>query len=138
MGVPRISAELERELRAASRTISKEKGEILFRAGTPARGAFLVKAGRVRLQLDGSPGIYPGRTLGAGSLIGLPATVSGEPYSLTAVVLQNCELGFVSRQKLLRLLRSNTLAAMNILQMLSEEIYQMRKAARRAEPGLRQ
>ena len=66
--------------------------------------------------------------------MGLPATVSGEPYSLTAEAAQDCELDFISRKGLLDLLRRNTTAALQILQILSEEIYQMRNAAKLAKP----
>jgi len=67
-------------------------------------------------------------------MVGLPATVSGEPYSLTAEVVQDCALDFIPRKELLALLRRNTTAALQILQILSEEIYQMRNAAKLAVP----
>ena len=139
-GMPgtKLSAELSKELRASSRSLKKKKGAVLFRAGTRARGAFLVRAGRLKLQLQGAAGLYPTRTLGPGSVIGLPATVSGEPYSLTAEATQDCELDFISRKELLALLRRNTTAAMQILQILSEEIYQMRNAAKLALPTRRE
>lgn len=88
----------------------------------------------MRLQLEGAGGLYPTRTLGPGSLVGLPATVSGEPYSLTAEAAQDCALDFIARKDLLALLQHNTTAALQILQILSEEIYQMRNTARKALP----
>ncbi len=130
----KISPELNKALRTASKPIEKKKGAVLFRAGSPARGAFLVRSGKVKLQLEGAGGLYPTRTLGPGAVVGLPATVSGEPYSLTAEVAQDCELDFISRKQLLRLLQQNTTAALNILQILSEEIYQMRNTAKKALP----
>ena len=93
-----------------------------------------MKSGKVRLQLEGAGGLYPTRTLGPRSVIGLPATVSGEPYSLTAEAVQDCELDFISRKNLLALLQHNTTAALQILQILSEEIYQMRNTAKKALP----
>ncbi len=128
----KISPELNKALQTAAKTIKKKKGSLLFCAGTPARGAFLVKTGKVRLQLEGAGGLYPTRTLGPGAIVGLPATVSGEPYSLTAEAVQDCELDFISRKQLLALLQENTTAALQILQILSEEIYEMRNTARQA------
>ena len=106
----------------------KAKGSILFRAGQPVRGAFLVRSGRVRMSLDHST-LCPGRTVGSGSILGLPATFSGEPYSLTAQVQTDCKLDFVRRARLLRLLRNNPELGFQIVRLLSEEIFQMRKAA---------
>lgn len=65
-------------------------------------------------------------------IVGLPATVSGEPYSLTAEAVQHRELDFISRKQLLALLQENTTAALQILQILSEEIYHLRSTARQA------
>ena len=93
-----------------------------------------MKSGKVQLQLEGAGVLYPTRTLGPGSVVGLPAAVSGEPYSLTAEAVQDCELDFISRKDLLALLQHNTTAALQILQILSEEIYQMRNTARNALP----
>ncbi len=134
----KLSAELSKELRAASRSLTKKKGAVLFRAGGHARGAFLVRTGRLKLHLKGAAGLYPPRTLGPGALVGLPATVSGEPYSLTAEAVQDCELDFISRKELLALLQRNTTAALQILQILSEEIYQMRNTAKLALPIARE
>lgn len=130
----KIPPELNKALRTASKPVKKKKGDVLFRAGSQARGAFVVKSGKVQLELQGAGGLYPTRTLGPGAIIGLPATVSGEPYSLTAEAMQDCELEFISRKELLALLQHNPTAALQILRILSEEIYQMRNTARKALP----
>ncbi len=130
----KLSPELNKALRAASKPIQKKEGDLLFCAGAQARGAFVVKSGKVRLQLEGAGGLYPTRVLGPGTIVGLPATVSGEPYSLTAEAAEDCELDFISRKDLLALLQQNTTAALQILQILSEEIYQMRNTAKKALP----
>jgi CRP-like cAMP-binding protein len=130
----KLSPELNKALRTASKPLNRKRGDLLFRAGEQARGAFVVRSGKVRLQLEGAGGLYPTRTLGPGSVVGLPATVSGEPYSLTAEAVQDCVLDFISRKDLLALLQHNSTAALQILQILSEEIYQMRNTARKALP----
>lgn len=78
------------------------------------------------MTLDHSP-LYPARSLGAGTIIGLPATFSGEPYSLSAKVERDCRLDFIPRARLLELLRLNPKLGFQIVRMLSEEIFQMRK-----------
>src|SRR5512140_3414568 len=134
----KISPELLKELRAASKPVKKKDGALLFQAGTPARGVYLVRKGRIQLHLEGAGALYPTRILGAGAILGLPATVSGETYSLTAVTLAECELDFISRRELLALLQRNTTAALQILRILSEEIYQMRNTAKKAYPTQQQ
>lgn len=104
---------------------------MLLRAGEPGRGAFLIKSGLVNMTLAANPKLYPSRRLGAGKVIGLPASFSGEPYSLTAECATNCRLYFIPRESLLELLRHDPAAGFQIVRILSEEIFQMRKSAGR-------
>ena len=128
----KLPLEVSRELKAVSRLVTKNKGALLFRRGAPSRGAYLIRRGQVELSLEGGGTLYPTRLLGPGSIVGLPASFSGEPYSLTAIAVKNCELEFISRSQLLKLLRENTTVALQLLQILSEEIAQMRQAANAA------
>ena len=66
--------------------------------------------------------------MGPGSLLGLPATLNGRPYSLTATVAEDCKLVFVRREAVLRLLRQNTFVCFQALQILGSEISDMRRA----------
>lgn len=128
VGRTRLSPELYSTLQNVATPIFKAKDTILFQAGQAADGAFLVRSGRVRMSLDQSP-LYPTRSMGPGHVIGLPATFSGEPYSLTAKAERNCHLDFIPRDKLLDLLRCNPEVGFQVVRILSEEIFQMRKAA---------
>ena len=127
MSNTRLSSELYKQLRSAGTPIAQPKGRVLFHSGDPVRGAFLIRRGRVRMKL-GHSACYPARVLGSGNIIGLPATFSGEPYSLTAEAESNCNLDFIPRAKLLELLRHKPKAGFRIVRILSEEIFQMRKA----------
>ena len=122
-----LSLEVRRQLQAIATPLLKDKGTVLFRLGQPSRGAFLIRSGQVQLSLDTVSGLYPARTVGSGFIVGLPATFSGEPYSLTAEAKSRCRLEFISRRKLLRLLRQNPEAGFQILRLLSEEIFHIRK-----------
>jgi CRP-like cAMP-binding protein len=97
----KVSRQLRKQLGAIATPVRKQRGAILFRAGQPGRGAFLIRTGQVRLTLDGNSSLYPARTLGSGAVVGLPATFSGEPYSLTAEVVRDCRLDFVPRLRLM-------------------------------------
>jgi len=107
--------------------VLKDKGTVLFQMGQPCRGAFLIQSGQVQLSMDTASSLYPARTVGSGFVVGLPATFSGEPYSLTAEAKTRCRLEFIPRQKLLSLLHQNPDAGFQILRLLSEEIFHIRK-----------
>jgi CRP-like cAMP-binding protein len=125
----KLPPELQEQLRGVGTPVAKERGAVLFRAGQAPRGAFVLRTGQLRLTLSSTSELYPARTVGPGSVVGLPATFSGEPYSLTAEATQDCTLDFVPRRKLLELLRSNPAVGFQIVRILSEEIFQMRKSA---------
>jgi CRP-like cAMP-binding protein len=127
---PKISSQLRKQLSAIATPIHKAKGELLFRSGEAGKGAFLIRAGQVRLTLAAGPRCYPSRLLGVGAVVGLPATFSGEPYSLTAEAAKDCRLDFIPRSKLLKLLQNNPLVGFQVVRILSEEIFQMRRTAK--------
>ena len=127
----RLSPEVCKQIQAVATHLRKERGTILFREGKACRGAFLIRSGQVRLTLDAAGRSYPARTVGSGFVIGLPATLSGEPYSLSAEVKNTCRLDFISRRKLLSLLSRSPEAGFQVVKMLSEEIYVIRNAAKR-------
>jgi len=97
------------------------QGAILFLEGQPARGAYIVCAGRVKLSTtsrDGKTLIL--RIAQAGEVLGLHATVSGTPYELTAETLQPCQLDFIKRDDFLRFLQNHADACLNAAQHLSQ------------------
>ena len=118
--------ELRSHLEAIATEVSKARGTALFRRGDEVSGVFLVRSGKIKLGLGCDESLYPSRILGEGALVGLPATMSGEPYSLTAEVLEDSRLGFVSREAVLDLLGKNSKLSFQVMQLLSEEISGMR------------
>ncbi|HTR48783.1 MAG TPA: Crp/Fnr family transcriptional regulator [Verrucomicrobiae bacterium] len=79
---------------------------VLFVEGQTPRGVYMLCKGRVKLTMNS----VDGRTLivricEPGEVMGLQATVSGEPYELTAEALQPCQVNFVRRDDFLKLLR---------------------------------
>ncbi|MGE5110500.1 MAG: Crp/Fnr family transcriptional regulator [Acidobacteriaceae bacterium] len=129
-----LSVKARRQLKTVATPVLKDKGTVLFRLGQPCRGAFVIRSGQVQLSLDDASSLYPDRTVGSGFIVGLPATLSGEPYSLTAKVKSKCRLEFISRPKLLRLLHQNPDAGLQILRLLSEEVFHIRKIVKNGAP----
>ncbi len=122
------SPELKRELEQLASTVTKPRGAILFNRGDEAGGVFLIRKGKVSLGLDYESAIYCPRILSSGAILGLPGTVSGNPYSLTATVVENAELAFVTRDSVLSCLRDNVMLCFQVMEMLSGEICNVRSA----------
>jgi CRP/FNR family transcriptional regulator, cyclic AMP receptor protein len=97
------------------------QGAILFLEGQPARGVYIVCAGRVKLSTTSREGkTLILRIAQAGEVLGLHATVSGKPYELTAETLQPCQLDFIKREDFLRFLQNHADACLNAAQHLSQ------------------
>jgi CRP/FNR family transcriptional regulator, cyclic AMP receptor protein len=97
------------------------QGAVLFLEGQPARGAYIVCSGRVKLSTtsrDGKTLIL--RIAEGGEVLGLHATVSGKPYELTAETLQPCQLDFIKRDDFMRFLQNHAEACLNAAQHLSQ------------------
>ena len=123
-----VSGELRDRLEHMASECAKPAGTILFRRGDDVAGIFLIEKGKVKLTLDGHSNCYAARKLGPGAVIGLPATLSGSSYSLTAEVIEDAQLGFISRDAILEFLRNNPLLCFQVTQVLSEELSEMRAA----------
>jgi len=88
----------------------------------------MVSKGSISLRLEGEGGkaIWD-RTVTTASIVGLPATLAGGRYSLTAVTLEECELGFVNRQALLQLVESDSGLGLDLMRALGDEVLQVRE-----------
>jgi CRP/FNR family transcriptional regulator, cyclic AMP receptor protein len=97
------------------------KGATLFVEGQSPRGVFILCSGRVKLSTSSADG----RTLilrisESGEVLGLPATITGKPYELTADVIEPTQANFISREDFLRFLREHGEAALRVAQQLGE------------------
>jgi CRP/FNR family transcriptional regulator, cyclic AMP receptor protein len=97
------------------------KGATLFVEGQPSRGVFILCAGHVKLSTSSSDGkTLILRISEPGDLLGLPATISGRPYEVTADVIEPTQANFISRTDFLNFLREFGDAALRVAQELSE------------------
>ena len=105
-------------------------GTTLFHQGTAARGLFLVYSGEIRLSVsEQSTGF---RVAGSGSVLGLPALFSGEPYSLTAVAISEAEVGFISREAARELFQSHVELCLAAAGVLAGELRELRQRQARS------
>jgi CRP-like cAMP-binding protein len=119
---------LRQHLELIGSTLEKSRETFLFHRGENVVGVFLIVEGTIRLGLERDPRGFPSRLLGAGSLVGLPATLSDSTYSLTAEVLEDARLVFVPAPRLRQLLRDQPQLCFDVMTILTEELTQTRAA----------
>ncbi len=108
-------------LEAISSSATYPKGAVLFVEGQEPRGVFILCNGRVKLtasSADGKALIL--RIADPGEIVGLPGTVSGTAYEVTAEALEPLQANFIPREAFLQFLRQHGEAALKVAQMLSE------------------
>ncbi len=111
-------------LDAISSSATYPRGSLLFVEGQSPRGVFILCNGKAKLFGASSSGkalIF--RIADPGEIIGLPSTLSGKPYELTAEALEPIQANFIRRDDFLSFLRKYGDAALRVAQMLGEIYY---------------
>jgi len=100
------------------------KGALLFAEGRPAHGVYILCEGRAKLSIcsDGGKRLML-RVAGAGEVLGLGATLSGEAYEITAELMDPAQVVFVKRKELLHFLRENPEICMEVVRRLSDDLH---------------
>ncbi len=93
---------------------------VLFREDDDSVGVFLVRKGKVRMSVPNFPKLD--RVFTENSLLGLPATFTGHPYSLTAVTVSDCDIVRIPREQFLQLMRERTDLCKEATDMLGREV----------------
>jgi CRP/FNR family transcriptional regulator, polysaccharide utilization system transcription regulator len=133
MGLLQAPAELRTHLASKGSLLYQPAGSFLFRRGEKGKGIFLVSAGGVRLGLEEEPPAFPSRRAGPGSVLGLPATLSDAPYSLTAEVVEDSTFVHLPREALLGLLRDQHQLCFEVMRILTDELAETRAALERVK-----
>ena len=103
-------------------TLAYPAGATLFAEGQPCRGIYILCRGKVKLSSTSSAGqtlIF--RVAKAGEVLGLDATVSGNPHEASAETGQPCQLNFVKRADFNKFLTDRPEACMQAAIHLSRE-----------------
>ena len=106
--------------------ILKPRSTVLFRRGEPALGLFIIHRGLVSLDFGSDSKLI--NSFGSGAVIGLPETLARRPYSMTATVTQDAQLGFLSAEALDLLLRRAPELCQQLLPMLGEKLAEAHRA----------
>jgi CRP/FNR family transcriptional regulator, cyclic AMP receptor protein len=108
-------------LDAISSSATYPKGAILFVEGQEPRGIFIICNGRVKLSAssaDGKSLIL--RIANAGEVVGLPGTISGKAYEVTAKALEPIQANFILGDVFLKFLREHGEVAVRVAGILSD------------------
>jgi CRP/FNR family transcriptional regulator, cyclic AMP receptor protein len=121
----RIFCDLPRPVLAALDAISSSatypKDSTLFVEGQEPRGVFILCNGRVKLSTSSADGkSIIARVAEPGEMVGLPGTISGKPYELTAEALEPLQANFIRREAFLHFLRENGEVAVRVAEILSQ------------------
>ena len=116
----RVSVELKAGLESAGRKRGFPPAHVLFREDGKSAGVFLVCKGKVLMGVRDMPKLD--RVFSAGSLLGLPATFTGHPYSLTAVAVVQSDIVHVPREEFLQLMRERPNLCREATDMLGCEL----------------
>jgi CRP-like cAMP-binding protein len=121
--------ELIRTLETRSTPLVCETERLLFNQDDPAFGVFIVQEGGVTLTMNARDGarIFTIPAL-PGSLLGLPALISDQPYSLTAIAHSGAKVSFVSRSDFFALVQADPQLSLKMLQVLAAEVRTARQA----------
>jgi CRP-like cAMP-binding protein len=120
--------DLQHSLETLGQTAQIPAGSVIFKAGDENLGVFLIRKGKVCLQVEDMP--HLDRVFPAGSVLGLPATFTGSQYSLTAIAVTNSEVVLVPRDKFLCLMQEKPVLCQQATDMLSLEVSFIQAAVR--------
>jgi CRP-like cAMP-binding protein len=105
---------------------------LLFNQDDPAAGVYILHQGSATLTMQ----THDGQAIFSvqakhGSLLGLPALISDQPYSLTAIARAGAQVSFVGRAEVFALMHSDPLHSLKMLQVLAAEVRTARQALNR-------
>ena len=99
------------------------RGSVLFVEGQQPRGVYVLCEGSAKVSIASAEGkILVLRIAQSGDLLGMNATLIGQPYGATAETLERCRIDFISRADLLKLLDRDKKAYLGVAQSLSSKL----------------
>jgi CRP-like cAMP-binding protein len=106
-----------------------DENSVLFFQGDPSDGLYILNEGEVTLTMasENAAPIVSVRAV-PGSLLGLPALVGNQPYTLTATAQPGARLSFITRENFNALMQNDPLMALKVLQVLAAEVRSARNA----------
>lgn len=120
-------------LKGRSTPVDCSGGRVLFRQDEGAVGLYIVHDEKVRLSMRGPAGeLVMDIPAKSGSLLGIPALVGGQSYSLSATAKDGARVSFVDRDEFSRMMLTEPSIAVMVLHVLAAQVRTARMAAANA------
>ena len=117
-----LSPDVLKSFSAASHLSTYPGGAVLFVEGQTPRGALVLCSGKVKLSTTSREGkVLILKMAEPGEALGLSAVISGTPYELTAETAGPCQVNFIERESLMKLLDKYGELGLHSAQALSRE-----------------
>ena len=117
-----LSPEVLKSFSAASHSSVYPAGALLFVEGQMPRGAFVLCSGKVKLSTTSREGkVLILKVAEAGEVLGLSAMLSGTPYEVTGETGSPCQVDFIERETLLKLMEKSGELGLRTAQTVSRE-----------------
>ena len=102
---------------------SYQKGQVIFREGSPALGLHCVNQGKIKLvKTSGEGKEQITRLVKAGDMLGFQSVVAETKYTTSAVALDDCVVCFIPRADFFRVWQSNTQFSTALMQMMAKAL----------------
>jgi CRP/FNR family transcriptional regulator len=117
-----LSSDVLKAFSAASHLSTYPGGAILFVEGQTPRGGYVLCSGKVKLSATSREGkVLILKVAEPGEALGLSAVISGTPYEVTAETTVPCQVNFIDREALMKMLDKYGELGMHTAQALSRE-----------------
>ena len=111
-----------------SQPITCEQGRILFNQGDRPKGLHILKTGEAALVLKSDTGqIVMCHLALPSSILGLPAVIGNEPYTMSAFVRKDTELGFLPRDEFEAMMHADPSLYPCVLEILAADVRSIRQ-----------
>jgi CRP/FNR family cyclic AMP-dependent transcriptional regulator len=117
-----LSSDVLKSFSASSHLSTYPGGAVLFVEGQMPRGGLVLCSGKVKLSTTSRDGkVLILKMAVPGEALGLSAVISGTPYELTAETAGPCQVNFIDRESLMKLLDKYGELGLHSAQALSRE-----------------
>ncbi len=101
----------------------RRKREVIFLAGDPCKGLYIIRTGRVKLVRSSSSGKEQIlKILEAGDLLGFEVFYNGLSYTNTAVVMDDAELCYIGKDNFFKILEADPAVARQLIISMGMEL----------------
>ena len=120
---------LTQALEKRSIPVPCSKGQVLFKQGDAPLGLYILRNGKASLVMKDESGTEVMHlTIGAGSILGVPAVVTKQPYTLSALSGRGAEVCFIELSNFEDLMQAEPRLFPLVLSVLAAEVRSARIA----------